>query len=789
MKYILILSTFLTFSGEIFGNIYTWTFSGSTWSTPDNWSPFGVPGPLDTAVFPQFPSPIVANIDLDVMVKQLTIGQNVELNASLFNITVSNNALNSGTITLSAATSLYIGGNYVFSGSIDDGTVTIVGNVTMNNGNFTPRDAAINGDFSWSHGTIGRSNESGTYTVGGMFAILPNSSVHALTKKHLYCNGGVSWQGGFIQLLNSAVWEIPTGQTCTITGGTDVSGTGTLQLYGTMMKNYSGLITWATNFNNNGTVEINEGTLLLSGPLNTYTGAFSVPNGSILRLENGTHNFNGVTFSGQGTVNWTASGTFNLLTVITVPNLIMNYGILNGNYNLTVQGDYTVGVNANIQNVGDITVTGAFNWTGGQIGYLNQAPGTITVAGLTTFSSSAGKSLHSKTLVMNGGGEWTGGVIELRYGALVQNSSGQTFKSNLGTGSSTIDGTIGSGSFTNLGTFNKIGTGTANINAIFDNQGTINIQNGALDPDGWTFTHSGILKGNGSLLGSVLNNGIIAPGQSPGTLTMQGSLTSNANSDYQFELSYNGSTVTKDSLSISGSAALAGTLDISILSATLPAGTYVLISNTGTLSGSFATVNFPSVCNGNCSISYGPHTVSLVASIALPIELLDFSVHKQGREVNVQWSTGNENKSYGFELQRSVDLLSRQDIHFEAGNGTTSERHSYQFVDPTPNKGINYYRLKLLDMDGNFAYSGIQSVQFDQNLILIAPNPSAGTLNLSFQYSIDALKIKDINGNVVKCINTETRDFALDISDLPVGIYFMEICFGSQVRVEKIIKI
>ena len=94
-------------------------------------------------------------------------------------------------------------------------------------------------------------------------------------------------------------------------------------------------------------------------------------------------------------------------------------------------------------------------------------------------------------------------------------------------------------------------------------------------------------------------------------------------------------------------------------------------------------------------------------SSTLPVELLQFSAFLIEDHVELNWITASESDNHGFEIYRSVDGINWNKIGFELGAGTTSALSYYQFDDQDPQLGTNYYRLKQLDINGNFEWSEI----------------------------------------------------------------------------------
>ncbi len=95
----------------------------------------------------------------------------------------------------------------------------------------------------------------------------------------------------------------------------------------------------------------------------------------------------------------------------------------------------------------------------------------------------------------------------------------------------------------------------------------------------------GTLAGNGSIVGDLTNNGILAPGNSIGKLTITGNLSQSSSSDLQVEFGDGG----YDQLVVSGTVNLDGSLSLFPIGYLAP-GTHQFI-NAGGVTGNFATVN------------------------------------------------------------------------------------------------------------------------------------------------------------------------------------------------------
>ncbi|MCK6613690.1 MAG: DUF4623 domain-containing protein [Ignavibacteriaceae bacterium] len=93
----------------------------------------------------------------------------------------------------------------------------------------------------------------------------------------------------------------------------------------------------------------------------------------------------------------------------------------------------------------------------------------------------------------------------------------------------------------------------------------------------------------------------------------------------------------------------------------------------------------------------------------LPVELSSFTASASGSTVVLEWTTASELNNRGFEIERSSDGSTWANVGFVAGKGNTAELTSYRFSEEVVS-GSYIYRLKQIDFDGTFSYSGNVSV-------------------------------------------------------------------------------
>jgi hypothetical protein len=180
---------------------------------------------------------------------------------------------------------------------------------------------------------------------------------------------------------------------------------------------------------------------------------------------------------------------------------------------------------------------------------------------------------------------------------------------------------------------------------------------------------------------------------------------------------------------------------------------------------------------------------------ALPVTFLGFAGVLQNNIAVLKWSTTDEINNKGFDIEKSADGQTFANIGFVAGDGNTSGINNYNFSDPKVISGDNYYRLKQIDLDGNFMYSSIIKLEFSNFGWSILGNPSSNTsvqLQLDKQYDV-ALQVISISGAVIQTINKGnlgqgTYSIPIDLNHETSGIYIVRLMVNGQSYSKKIIK-
>jgi hypothetical protein len=170
---------------------------------------------------------------------------------------------------------------------------------------------------------------------------------------------------------------------------------------------------------------------------------------------------------------------------------------------------------------------------------------------------------------------------------------------------------------------------------------------------------------------------------------------------------------------------------------------------------------------------------------ALPVELTSFTGWNQGTVNRLQWVTASELNTSKFVVEKSITQGVWTVIGEKTAAGNSSASLTYDFTDNNPVDGNNYYRLKVVDLDGSFSYSNIINIPVSEtvvnNFTRVYPNPTGGLLNVEIQstepfdtkiivYDVLGKKLEDKASSLNKGINTIQFNF----SQLANGSYVIQ---------------
>jgi hypothetical protein len=158
------------------------------------------------------------------------------------------------------------------------------------------------------------------------------------------------------------------------------------------------------------------------------------------------------------------------------------------------------------------------------------------------------------------------------------------------------------------------------------------------------------------------------------------------------------------------------------------------------------------------------HLYPLISATAdgctLPVTFGQFTAKQSQLGVDLKWQTWTETNNDRFEVQKSNDgqkFLTIGSVKSKAINGEHQGFKSYQFTDPTPGAGANFYRIRQVDKDGAYTFTKTVKVTInagDENQVVRTyyPNPAHDRMFIQLANGIrevESLMFMDASGKVL----------------------------------------
>ena len=176
----------------------------------------------------------------------------------------------------------------------------------------------------------------------------------------------------------------------------------------------------------------------------------------------------------------------------------------------------------------------------------------------------------------------------------------------------------------------------------------------------------------------------------------------------------------------------------------------------------------------------------------LPVELSSFTSITNGRNIQLNWETKTEKNSDKFVIERKTIGASWEAMGSVKAAVLSNSPKNYSYSDTKLQSGKYQYRLKMIDNDGSFSYSSVQTadvaVPKDFAISQNYPNPFNPSTKIDYQVPGDAkviLEVYNIAGQKVSdLVNQEqsagyyTVDFGA--SKLSSGVYIYRIVASDK---------
>ena len=155
---------------------------------------------------------------------------------------------------------------------------------------------------------------------------------------------------------------------------------------------------------------------------------------------------------------------------------------------------------------------------------------------------------------------------------------------------------------------------------------------------------------------------------------------------------------------------------------------------------------------------FGPAVMNksgVIPGSTLPVILTGFSAVLNSKTITLDWSTMQEVNANNFVIERSADGSVWNAIGTVTAKGNSATQTDYTFTDETPGAGINYYRLKMTDLDNRYEYTEVKVIRSSSVVSSVSffPNPARDYVNVSLGQASGAeltIRLVNLSGQVLQ---------------------------------------
>lgn len=212
------------------------------------------------------------------------------------------------------------------------------------------------------------------------------------------------------------------------------------------------------------------------------------------------------------------------------------------------------------------------------------------------------------------------------------------------------------------------------------------------------------------------------------------------------------------------------------------------------------TINF-TVSSNTATTAANRFKIVFRNATALPVNITNIKAQQKNNDVQVQWTTVNEQNIDSYEVEKSSNAINFKKLETVLSN-STQPNNTYTVVDASVPTGTFYYRIKIVEKNGNNYYSKIVKITIGKNtnanIVNVYPNPVKGnTLQLQLmnvEQGEYVVRIINTQGQVVQQSTLQhtggsaTTSIVLSKA-IAAGNYQLEMTSEKGVRiVQKMIK-
>jgi len=211
--------------------------------------------------------------------------------------------------------------------------------------------------------------------------------------------------------------------------------------------------------------------------------------------------------------------------------------------------------------------------------------------------------------------------------------------------------------------------------------------------------------------------------------------------------------------------------------------------------GNFGKMSPPTIANGKVFQSNGTNQVVVYSTLSstLPLDLINFTaVNIDEQYAQLNWTTSGAITFDYFDVEKSSDGITFTELTKVNGETGNNGNQHYAALDNNPVNGVNYYRIKEVDLAGNIYYSSVVTVNFSFGAApRLSPNPANTYFTvIAGSDPINEITLFDVSGKTIEHIFNDYASSNITVATerLTAGIYIVEIKTASHAYHQKLLK-
>ena len=174
----------------------------------------------------------------------------------------------------------------------------------------------------------------------------------------------------------------------------------------------------------------------------------------------------------------------------------------------------------------------------------------------------------------------------------------------------------------------------------------------------------------------------------------------------------------------------------------------------------------------------------LNAGGSLPVEWGFIEALQSDKKIVINWTTLSETNNDYFEIERSSNALEWTVIGRESSRSNSNQVTVYKHNDLTPKKGILYYRIRQIDLNGNSELSKVVAVRYnsrdDESINLtIQPNTHSAILWSVQIIETESVELFSADGHLVQKMKNISLPFEMDLSHLSSQLLYVRVSYND----------